>query len=50
MEGIVEKGRALRNPSEAVKKLETCASARKDGHLVETLGCGSSGIVGNLPF
>ena len=41
---------AHRNPSEDVKKLGTCASARKEERLVETLGCGSSDIVGNLPF
>ncbi len=33
-----------------MKKLGTCASARKDGRLVEALGCGSSDVMGNLPY
>ncbi len=35
---------------EGVKKLEACAWARKDERLVETLGCGSSDVMGNLSF
>jgi len=30
--------------------LGTCASAREDRRLVEALGCGSSDVMGNLPF
>jgi len=36
--------------SEGVKKMGACGSARKDERLVATLGCGSSDVMGNLPF
>jgi hypothetical protein len=36
------------NRPEGVKKMETRASARKDRRLVETLGCGSSDVMGNF--
>ena len=35
---------------EGVKKLAVCVSARKDGGLVEVLGCGLSHGMGNYPF
>jgi len=35
----------IRIRSEAMKELGTWASARKDGRLVETLGCGGSSVV-----
>jgi hypothetical protein len=35
---------------ESVEKLGTCASARKNRRLVETLGRGSSDFVGNFLF
>ena len=41
---------ALMFPSEGVKKLEVCASARKDGCLVEVLGCGLFYVMGNHSF
>ena len=36
--------------SEGVKKLEVCASVRKDGCLVEVLECGSFHVMGNHPL
>ena len=43
-------GEAQGKNSEGVKKLEVCASVRKDGCLVEVLGCGSSDVMGNHSF
>jgi len=37
------------NDSEGMKMLVARASARKDGVLVEILGLGSSGVMGNVP-
>ena len=32
------------------EKIAGCASAHKNGRLVEALGCGSSNVMGNLPI
>jgi hypothetical protein len=49
---VIAGERSLRiagNHSEGVKKLVACASARRDGRLVEILGRGSSDVMGNVP-
>ena len=48
--GVDPLGMGERRGSEGVKKLEVRASTRKDGCLVEVLGCGSFYVMGNYSF